>query len=396
MLTSNRRNTSVSTNASERQCKVFFLTMIIVGALSFLLCLGTAANAQTSGGSRTYIGSQPQTSSQSKPGNQPAHQTQTTGSSPVWVRYTDNAEGAFSMEVPVGWQVEGGMYRFGYFDVRWMMDIRSLDGKVIIRINDPNVPPYVLPGPHSGPAGHPAIRPGMFQMVVDNFQEAQSYAHSYAKRRFTSVCNSLTPTQSDWTPAMPAAWQIDQPVRVTDASLEYNCDTSDGPRIANVYAVTSIHGHDGLWMVDLMMTVLATPDRLQEARSITQHMINSWEETPEWKTYQEQMTQAGLGQMRAAFQQFMQQMAVYHQQRTQAMNQQVAGFERRMQQQADQVTSFGNILTGVTNLVDPVTGTHFQDFTGPKSNYYVNGAGVRINSNLDPGNGFRQMINMGP
>jgi hypothetical protein len=29
------------------------------------------------------------------------------------VRYTDNAEGAFSMEVPVGWQVESGMYRFG-------------------------------------------------------------------------------------------------------------------------------------------------------------------------------------------------------------------------------------------------------------------------------------------
>jgi hypothetical protein len=35
-----------------------------------------------------------------------------------WVTYTDSAEGAFSMEVPVGWQVDGGMYRFGYFDVR--------------------------------------------------------------------------------------------------------------------------------------------------------------------------------------------------------------------------------------------------------------------------------------
>jgi hypothetical protein len=72
-----------------------------------------------------------------------------TSGSPTWIRYTDNAEGAFSVEVPIGWQVEGGMYRFGYFDVRWMMNIRSLDGKVIIRLDDPNVPPYVLPGPHS-------------------------------------------------------------------------------------------------------------------------------------------------------------------------------------------------------------------------------------------------------
>ena len=84
--------------------------------------------------------------------------------------------------------------------------------------------------------------------------------------------------------------------------------------------------------------------------------------------------------------------ADYHQQRTEAMNTQVSQFERRMQQQADQVTSFGNILTGVTNLVDPVTGTHFQDFTGPKSNYYINGAGVRINSNIDPANGSHQAL----
>jgi hypothetical protein len=46
-----------------------------------------------------------------------------------WVRYTDSAEGAFSMDVPVGWQVQGGMYHFGYFDVRWMMAARSLDEK---------------------------------------------------------------------------------------------------------------------------------------------------------------------------------------------------------------------------------------------------------------------------
>jgi len=382
-------------SVTDRHCKALMLTVIILGVLSFLLCLGTAANAQSPGRSQTYIGSQPTTA---QPQAAPASQPRTTGGGNLqWVRYTDNAEGAFSMEVPVGWQVEGGMYRLGYFDVRWMMDIRSLDGKVIIRINDADVPPYVLPGPHSGPAGRPAIRPQMFQMFVDNYQEAQTYAQTYAKRRFASVCNSLTPTQSDWKPTMPPAWhEQEQPARITDASLAYNCATSDGPRVANAYAVTAIHGRDGLWMVDVLITLLATPDRLQEARSMTQHMIDTWEETPKWKSYQAQITQVGLGQMQAAFHQFMQQMAVYHQERTQAMNQQVAGFEKRMQQQADQVTSFGNILTGVTNLVDPVTGMQFQDFTGPKSNYYTNGAGVRINSNIDPGNGFHQMINMGP
>ena len=360
---------------------------------SMLSLLVATTGCHLASGLQITIGTQSKSGSQAKTGN-PA---KATGGNPYWVRYTDNAEGAFSIDVPVGWQVEGGMYRFGYFDVRWMMDIRSLDGKVIIRINDPNIPPYVLPGPHSGPAGHPAIRPGMFQMVVDNYREAKPYADSYTRRRFASVCTSMTPTQAEWTPTIPPAWREDPPpVRISDASLAYKCDTSDGPRIANAYAVSAIHGHDGLWMIDLMITVLATPDRLQQARSMTQKMIDSWEETPQWKTHQQQMTQMGLAQMQVDFRNFMQQMAVYHEQRTAAMNSQVAGFEKRMQQQADQVTSFGNILTGVTNLVDPVTGTQFQDFTGPKANYYTNGQGVRVNSNLSPGPGFYQMINKGP
>jgi hypothetical protein len=288
------------------------------------------------------------------------------------------------------------MYRFGYLDVRWMMDIRSLDGKVIIRINDPNVPPYVLPGPHSGPAGHPAIRPHLFQMVVDNYQEAKPYAESYAKRRFQSVCTSMTPRDAEWTPTMPTAWQYPSGMRFTQASVSFDCQTSNGPRIAIVYARTAIIGNDGLWLVDPVMSILATPDRLPQAEDMTQSMINSWEETPQWKVHQEELTRMALDSMVRDFQNFMQQMAQYHQQRTAAMNQQVSQFEARQQAQANQVTSFGNILTGVTNLYDPQTGTQFQVFSGPKSNYYMNGMGVKINSNVNPGNGFYQVENLGP
>lgn len=316
--------------------------------------------------------------------------------SPEWVRYTDSAEGAFSMDVPIGWQVQGGMYRFGYFDVRWMMDVRSLDGKVIIRINDVNIPPYVLPGPHSGAAGQPFVRPNMFQMVVDNFREAQPYADSYAKKRFASTCNSFAPKASDWTPTPPAAWKTEPGARSTQASLAYDCPTSDGARIANIDAVTSTHGRDGLWTVDAMISILATPDKLALARSMTQHMIDSWEENPQWKQYQDRMTQTGLTQMRADFGRFMQQMAAFHQQREAAMNQQVAQYESRQHAQAAQVSSWGNMLTGITNLYDPTTGTQFQVFSGPKSNYYMNGNGVKINSNVDPGNGFHQVENLGP
>jgi hypothetical protein len=243
--------------------------------------------------------------------------TEAPKDNPDWVRYTDSAEGAFSMDVPVGWQVQGGMYRFGYFDVRWMMDVRSLDSKIILRIFDVNVPPYTLPGPHTGRDGQPYSRPQQFQMMVSNYQQGQLYAELYAKNRFSSLCKTLRLRQQNWVPTMPAA--------------------------------------------------------------------------PQWVQYQNQLTQIGLDQISAGFQQFRRQMQAYHKARTDVMNQQVAKFESRQSLQGQQVSLWGETLTGLQNVSDPLTGTHFQVFTGPKANYYVNGNGVKINSDVSPGPDFHQL-----
>jgi hypothetical protein len=319
-----------------------------------------------------------------------------SASSLNWVRYTDSAEGAFSMEVPVGWQILGGMYRFGYFDVRWMMDVRSLDGKVIIRIDDPNVPPHVLPGPHTGSAGHPDFKPQMYQMMVDNYREAQPFAESYAKHRFAGACTSFTPRQSSWAPNLPASWQNEAGARVTQATVSYDCSTSDGARVVVVYARNTLHPGSGLWMADPLVSLIAAPDAVPLAQSMVQRMIDSWEENPQWKEYQQQVTNWGLQKIRENFGQFMQQMQAYHQQREAAMNQQVAHFEAGQNAQAEQVSGWGKMLTGLTTVADSQTGTQFDVFSGPKANYYTNGNGVTINSNLSPGPGFHEVTPVGP
>jgi hypothetical protein len=313
-----------------------------------------------------------------------------------WVRYTDRAEGAFSMEVPIGWQVQGGMYRFGYFDVRWMMDIRSLDGKVIIRIDDADVPPYALPGPNTGLPGQAYFKPQQFQMVVENYREARSYADSYGQHRFSSVCKSLTPRESTWNPTMPAAWLTFPGDRITQATVAYDCSTADGPRIATVFARSNLHSSAKFWNVDPIISIIATPDAASLAQSMTQHMIDSWQENPTWDEHQKQMTQMGLNQIRANFGQFMQQMQAFHQQLEAAMNQQVAHYESQQHAQAQQVSGWGEALTGLTTVRDSTTGTEFQIFSGPKANYYTNGNGVTINSNLSPGPDFHQVNEVGP
>src|ERR1700731_2321369 len=83
-------------------------------------------------------------------GNQGSNQGAATaaGGSPAgltWQRYQDPLENAFTLEVPNGWTVKGGMFRLGYSDHRAMVDMTSPDGKINIRLGDLAIPTYFLP-----------------------------------------------------------------------------------------------------------------------------------------------------------------------------------------------------------------------------------------------------------
>jgi len=196
--------------------------------------------------------------------------------------------------------------------------------------------------------------------------------------------------QPDWTPEMLPAWKDDPGLtKATEGTVSYDCDTSDGPRIVTVYVRTALNTNDGLWFVT-PISIISTADRAELAHSVVQHMINTWEKNPQWVHYQNQVTQMGLDQIRKGFQQLMSQMQAYHhEQRTAAMNQQVARFEAHQSAQQQQVSSFGEALTGLQTVSDPMTGSQFQVFSGPKANYYVNG--VKVNFNVSRGLGFHQL-----
>lgn len=317
-------------------------------------------------------------------------QSKTTGKI-QWINYNDSAEGAFNMDVPLGWQVQGGMYRFGYFDARWMMGVRSLDGKVVIRINDVNVPPYALPSPSVGREGQPYIKPQQYQMVVARFQDAKEYAEQYAKHRFGEVCKTMKPSANAWSPVLPAAW-VDSTHPGSSGAVAYTCDTSDGPRIADVFAFTALFNGQGYgFWIATPVSILCAPDRCAQAQSMTQHMIDSWQKNPQWVEYQNRLTQVGLQQIRASFGQFMQQMQQIHEQFTQSLNQQVSSYYSHMHAEEKQFSSFADVINNETNVTDPNTGTQFKVFSGPHHNYYENGLGVKINSDISPGPDFHQL-----
>ncbi|MGA2644935.1 MAG: hypothetical protein ABSF15_09490 [Candidatus Sulfotelmatobacter sp.] len=96
--------------------------MMPIGGFVVFLVLASGRDAWSGDPNRNAAASNPNS-------NKPTESTLT------WARYEDRAEHSFSIEVPQGWNVQGGAYRFGYFDVRWGMDVRSSDDKNILRID---------------------------------------------------------------------------------------------------------------------------------------------------------------------------------------------------------------------------------------------------------------------
>jgi hypothetical protein len=327
--------------------------------------------------------------------SRPPNQRPAAASAQQYVRFTDPAEGAFSMDVPVGWQVQGGMWRFGYFDARWMMTVRSLDGAMIVRISDASIPPYALPGPYTGTQGQPYTRPKQFQMIVSDYRTGADYARLYALHRFKGVCTTLAPQPGAWEPQMHGVMgNTEGANRVTQGSVGYACQSPQGLRSAIVYARTieyPTQTGNGFWVVEPVVSILAVPRDLPAAFAVTQHMLDSWQKNPQWVAYQNRLTQVGLNQIMANYQSFLHEMAAYDQARRSAMDAQVAGFESRMSAQQAQVSDFGETLTGLQDATDPMTGEKLQVWTGPHSNYYRNGLGVTVNSDLSPGPGFHQI-----
>ena len=316
------------------------------------------------------------------PSSKPSSQSKT-----VWIRYEDLAEHAFAFDAPQSWEVKGGSYRFGYFDVRWMVDVRSPDSKMILRLNDANVPPYVLPSMFTPREGQRYDKPGQFQMVVERYQEAQKYAETYAKSRFGSVCKDMTVQPANWQPTLPGAFHEDTPAQESEASVSFACTSPDGPRIALVYARTTLYrgaNQANFWTVAPVLSALVTPDNVSNVQAIAQHMLSSIEKNPQWVLYQKQIEQAGLQNIQRNFQIFMQQMQQYHNARTQAWNQQVQGFEARQHASFQQSSSWCDTMTGLTNATDPLTGEKLQVWTGPNANYYINGLGATANATNAP------------
>jgi len=308
--------------------------------------------------------------------------TPTVAAEGGWVPFTDPAEHAFTLEVPQGWRVAGGAYRFGPLDPRAMVEMDSPDGLIRLRFGDAGVPPYAVPdrsfaatGFREGSRYSPN---GVAQEVVANYRPGWVFADLSGQVRFASLCRTLDLKRLQrLEPVHPPAAAQQQ---VTAGEALYHCvGASDTPMVAYVFAETTLTRMQavGVWQVSWLYSVLTPASAAGVAFRNILHAMRSFQIDQRWEAYQLRLNGAAGDAAYRAFQQTMQQ--------------EHARFEHQEAQFQQQVDGIDRAIRGVTQTTDSVDGTQREVWTGPHANYFINPTGTVVNAQSSPGSDFHQL-----
>jgi hypothetical protein len=299
-----------------------------------------------------------------------------------WTNFTDPAEGAFSMDVPQGWKIVGGVYRFGPLDPRAMVDMVSPDGKIDLRFGDAHVPPFATLSQSMRNLGWREGRPyspnGAAQEIVANYRSGWVFADLYGQGRFGSKCQRLnlkSMKQAD------LVHPNEGPGKTTAGEVVYSCETGGGPFGAYVFAETRLVEMQGVgtWNVTWLYSFLAPQDQAGVALQTLIHSMSTFSISQQWEARQMQLT----GQvLQVIMKQFQQNLANEH-----------AHFERQQAQSQSLFDGIDRAIRGQDLTTDTVDGTQREVWTGTGAPHWINGLGDIVDSPTQPGSGYHQLNN---
>jgi hypothetical protein len=348
--------------------------------LSFLFLLGTTASL--------FLFSVTACKSEPAPG-EPAgglklvsdHAAAATPPAVSYVRFEDPGEHAFAMEVPSGWKVIGGMYRFGKLDPRLMVDMVSPDGKIDLRVGDYHVPPFSVPTPLGERLGFVEGKPyspnGAAQSIIAKYRPGWVFADLYGQGRFSGLCQHLNlKSMKQETPPL----LIQPPETGTAGDVLYSCDSPSGQLVAYVFAQTQLYEANGIgvWYVTVLYSFLAPPDQADTAMKILIHSFASIQANPQWEEMQAQLTGQSVATALGNFKVNMSNIQ--------------ADFQRRSAAMQSQFESWDRVVRGVDLTTDPVDGSQREVWTGTGAPHWINGLGGVIDSPSQPGPNYHRLI----
>ena len=311
---------------------------------------------------------------------------------PEYVRWQDPQEHAFTVEVPKGWQIRGGLTRMAAVDVRVAAELVSPDGQIRVYAGDAQIPNFTIPTEMLSFAGFREgtwYRPGYdTALMVQRYVPAPTFAQQYAA---TKVAAGATDVHFDKVRDHSAALNLSggnpqfSGVQTTAhaGDVLFTCTKNGKPQAGYVFAatqLTSMSGTEGgLWSVTANFGFLAPADRASEAEAVLRHVLSSYRVDPTWAAQQQRLT-GNVSSIVADTNDYVSK--VIHD-----------TYQNRQQSQDTISRRRENAILELEDVVDPTSGKHYKVQSG--SNYYwIDGHDIIMGTNTfdNPAWGFEEMI----
>lgn len=210
-----------------------------------------------------------------------------------YITWNDPNENAFSLEVPQGWNIEGGFYRNDAFDERPYVRATSPDGKITINSFDPRIarnfvvptaPQAQLAGAAEGSVFNNGVTkfPVMRQLSGADF--AELYLDNYPEAGSTGI--TIT-SKKDSGPS-----DKDNFGRLTYSGYK------NGELMAGAVSARTQNFGYSEWILTHLSSYLAPASQEDFALSVCQHMVDTLKTNPKWLSANTQNQQNIINQRR--------------------------------------------------------------------------------------------------
>jgi hypothetical protein len=213
-----------------------------------------------------------------------------------FVSWCDPNEGAFTSQVPRDWKVSGGLFRYGATDVRPELTVESEDGQVRAMLGDRTIPRFTEPtrllamvGVDEGSWYSPC---NGLQFKVMRYVPGPTFAQAYARQKIAVDGMKLRYTdlrdlpelarQIEAIGAASRSRELQYTYRVGETAFTFELEGRPrcgyclaGTRLTRVPATGG--EVNGLWRVTDLYACIAAPERIAEAHTVLQHLVQTFE-----------------------------------------------------------------------------------------------------------------------
>jgi len=209
-----------------------------------------------------------------------------------WQVLTDPNEGAFQVQMPVGWKDSGGLKRYDALQYRAWATAASPDGNTVLAIGDPNEPAYATPMVGFAP-GSTYNASGTYY-IVEPLQSAQQYVVAWGTRKLQGICTDVNVTGNR--ARTDVAQQLGSVAASTGISESYadatfSCQRNGMQMSAYAFlGVTVLRTTTvtALWYADSMVAFVAPAPIAIPAANVLAQMVKSFTMSPQWLARQSQ------------------------------------------------------------------------------------------------------------